>query len=161
MTRTARRILIDHFEELVAGVALVIVVASVVWGVVTRYVTSQPAGWTGEVSAIAFAWLTFFGASACFRYGAHPTIDMVTRTLSPQLQAAVRVFNHLLIVAFLLFLIGYGTMFSIDAWDNPTPILRLPLTVLYGPVTLGSLLMLIRYVEAVRHGPVALGEPRV
>ncbi len=155
-----RRVLIDHFEELVAGASLVIVVASVVWGVVTRYVTAQPAGWTVEVAAIAFAWLTFFGAAACFRYGAHPTIDMLTRSLPPFGQAVVRWFNHLLIVAFLLFLIGYGVGFTYEAWDNPSPVLRLPLSVLYGPVTLGCVLMLVRYVSAVRHGIVPLAEPR-
>jgi TRAP-type transport system small permease protein len=159
MTR-ARRILIDHFEELVASVALVIVVFSVVWGVLTRYITAQPAGWSGEVAAIAFAWLTFFGAAACFRYGAHPAIDMLTRSLPAGGRWAVRWFNHLLIVGFLLFLIGYGVWFTIEAWDNPSPILRLPLSVLYGPVTLGCVLMLVRYIGAVRHGIVPLAEPR-
>jgi len=158
MTRS-RRILIDHFEELVAGAALVIVVAAVVWGVLTRYVTAQPAGWTGEVAAIAFAWLTFFGAAAGFRYGVHPTIDMLTRTLPPLGQAAVRWFNHVLIVGFLVFLIAYGVGFTYEAWDNPSPVLRLPLSVLYGPVTLGCVLMLVRYVNAVRHGLAPLAEP--
>ena len=160
MARAPGRIVIDHFEELIAGVSLVIVVASVVWGVVTRYVTAQPAGWSGEVAVLAFAWLTFFGASACFCYGAHPSIDMLVRHLPERAQAVVRGFNHLLIVSFLLFLIGYGTEFTIEAWDNPSPVLRLPLSVLYGPVTLGCVLMLVRYVAAVRHGAVPLAEPR-
>ncbi len=160
MVRAPGRIVIDYLEEIVAGVSLVIVVASVVWGVLTRYVTAQPAGWTVEVSAIAFAWLTFFGAAACFRYGAHPTIDMLSRTLPPAGQTAVRWFNHILIVGFLLFLIGYGFEFTYEAWDNPSPVLRLPLSVLYGPVTLGCVLMLVRYVAAARHGPVPLAEPR-
>lgn len=159
MTRS-RRILVDYFEELVAGASLVIVVASVVWGVVTRYVTAQPAGWTVEVSAIAFAWLTFFGAAACFRYGAHPTIDMMTTKLPDWTQGAVRWFNHLLIVGFLMFLIAYGIEFTYESWDNPTPVLRLPLSVLYGPVTLGCVLMLVRYVAAARFGVVPLAEPR-
>jgi TRAP-type C4-dicarboxylate transport system permease small subunit len=160
MTR-ARRLLFDHFEELVAGGALVVVVAAVVWGVLTRYVTAQPANWAGEVAVIAFAWLTFFGAASGFRYGAHPTIDMLVRHLPGPLQTAVRLFNHLLIAGFLLFMTGYGAVFTYDAWDNPSPVLRLPLSFLYGPVTLGCLLMLVRYVGAVRHGVVPLGDQPV
>ena len=53
----------------------------------TRYVTAQPAVWASEVAAIAFAWLTFFGASACFRYNAHPSIDMLVQRCRPRRSA--------------------------------------------------------------------------
>ena len=35
----------DQFEEIVACVALVVVVLAVSWGVLTRYITAQPAAW--------------------------------------------------------------------------------------------------------------------
>jgi len=144
------RLLVDHFEEGVAGVALVLVVGAVVWGVITRYVTAQPAAWASEVATISFAWLVFFGASACFKYGVHPSIDMLTQVLSPAAQRAVRWFNHVLLIAFFLFMVGYGIHFSIEEWENPTSVLRLPLTILYGPVTMGFALMLLRYLAIVR-----------
>jgi len=150
MARDVGRMLIRNFEELVAGAALVVVVASVFWGVITRYITEQPATWASEVAAIAFAWLVFFGSSACFRHNAHPSIDMMVSKLPAAWQALVRWTNHLLLVAFLIFLTGYAIMFTIEEWENPTSVLRLPLSVLYGPIALGCLLMLVRYLAIVR-----------
>jgi TRAP-type C4-dicarboxylate transport system permease small subunit len=40
-----------------------------------------------------------------------------------------------------------GVIFSHEAWTDPTPVLRLPYTVVYGPVTLGFALMLARHLE--------------
>ncbi|CAM5217426.1 hypothetical protein CDEF62S_04089 [Castellaniella defragrans] len=50
-----------YFEEYVAAFALLIVVAAVSWGVMTRYVSHTPSIWTGEVARIAFAWTVFCG----------------------------------------------------------------------------------------------------
>ena len=45
----------DQFEEIVACIALAAVVLAVTWGVVTRYITAQPAAWASEVATLAFA----------------------------------------------------------------------------------------------------------
>jgi TRAP-type C4-dicarboxylate transport system permease small subunit len=134
-----------HPDEAVAVAALLATVGSVGWGVVTRYVTAQPAVWASEVAAIAFAWLTFFGASACFRHNAHPSIDMLVRRLPPGLRRVARLGADLLVAAFLAYFCWLGLTFSVAAWDNPTAVLRVPMTVVYGPVALASLMMLARH----------------
>ena len=137
--------LLDFFEEGVAGVALVVVVFSACWGVVTRYVTEQPATWTGEVAAIAFAWLVFVGAAAGFKYGMHVAIDMLVALLPPAPRRWLMAAADLLVLAFLLTLLVLAVEFSINAWDDPTSVLRLPRTVTYASVVVGSLCMLLRY----------------
>ena len=67
------------FEEVVACIALAVVVLAVSWGVITRYIIAQPAAWASELATLAFAWLVFFGATACIKYRLHPNIDMVVR----------------------------------------------------------------------------------
>ena len=67
----------DRFEELIASIAVVVVIAAVSWGVITRYVTAQPATWAGEVATLGFAWVVFFGAAACIKYELHPEIDLL------------------------------------------------------------------------------------
>ena len=42
---TVVRRFIDQFEEIVASGSLIVVVASVCWGVISRYITEQPAAW--------------------------------------------------------------------------------------------------------------------
>lgn len=149
MKRLLRRAL-RHPDEAIGAGALLVTVGSVGWGVVTRYVTAQPAVWASEVAAIAFAWLTFFGASACFRHNAHPSIDMLVGRLPAGPQRAVRLGVDLLVAAFLAYFCWLGLVFSIAAWDNPTAVLRLPMTVVYGPITLASLMMLARHLANMR-----------
>jgi TRAP-type C4-dicarboxylate transport system permease small subunit len=139
--------LADRFEETIAAGAVVVIIASVGWGVVTRYVTEQPAAWASEVATLGFAWVVFFGASACVKYRLHPAIDILVERLPAGLQQAVRVFNHVLLLSFFAFMTWFGTRFAIDAWDSPSAVLRIPQTWLYGPVALCSALMAVRYLQ--------------
>ena len=150
----------DQFEEIVACVALAAVVLSVSWGVITRYVTAQPAAWASEVATLAFAWVVFFGAAACIKYRLHPSIDMLVARLPRPLRVGVRRLNHALVLCFCLFMAWFGTRFAIDAWSNPSPVLRLPLTWLYGPVAFCFALMALRYVQVMKRGPWAIDADR-
>ena len=141
---------LDQFEELVASLAVVVIVLSVSWGVITRYITEQPAAWASEIATLAFAWLVFFGAAACVKYGLHPAIDMLIIRLAPGAQQICRWVNHALVLGFCGFMVIFGTRFAIDAWSNPSPVLRLPLTWLYGPVAFCFGLMALRYVQLLR-----------
>jgi TRAP-type transport system small permease protein len=143
---------LDQFEEIVACIALCCVILSVGWGVITRYITVQPAAWASEVATLAFAWVVFFGAAAGIKYRLHPAIDMLVVRLPKGLQTSVRWLNHALVLGFCLFMAWFGTRFAIDAWSNPSPVLRLPLTWLYGPVALCFALMALRYVQVLRRG---------
>ncbi len=142
----------DQFEEIVACFALAGVVLAVSWGVVTRYITAQPAAWAGEVATLCFAWVVFFGATACVKYRLHPAIDMLVTRLPRKLQVLVRWFNHALVLSFCAFMAWFGTRFAIDAWASPSPVLRYPMTWLYGPVALCFALMGVRYVQVLRRG---------
>lgn len=143
---------VDHFEEIVASIALVVVVLATSWGVITRYITAQPAAWAGEVSTIGFAWVVFFGAVACIKYKLHPAVDVPLGRLPAPLRLALVWINHALLLAFFVFMFVFGTRFAIDAWSNPSPVLRSPMTVLYGPVALCFALMFVRYVQYVLRG---------
>jgi len=140
-------ILADRFEEIVAAVAVAVIIASVGWGVITRYVTAQPAAWASEIATLGFAWVVFFGSAACVKYRLHPAIDVLVGRLPAPAQKAARVFNHVLLLSFFCFMVWFGTRFAIDAWDSPSPVLRMPQTWLYGPVALCSALMAVRYLQ--------------
>jgi TRAP-type transport system small permease protein len=144
------RFFFQHFEELIASAALIVVIAAVTWGVITRYVTEQPAAWASEVAMIGFAWVTFFGASACFKYRLHPAIDMLVTRLPAVLRKAVAYLNHILILGFCAFMVYQGGRFALAEWDNPTPVLRVPYTIVFAPVALSFLLMMGRYVQGLR-----------
>lgn len=151
MGATARRgtlaRLADQFEETVAAVAVVVIIGSVSWGVITRYITAQPAAWASEVATLAFAWAIYFGGAACIKYRLLPSIDMLVDRLPRVPQRAARWLNHALLLGFFGFMTWFGVRFAIDTWDSPSPVLRWPQTFLYGPVALCSALMAVRYLQ--------------
>jgi TRAP-type C4-dicarboxylate transport system permease small subunit len=152
--------LASNFEEIIAGAALIIVVLSVCWGVVTRYITEQPAAWAGEIAAMAFAWLVFIGASAALKRSMHVSIDMVVQALPPGAQRIVMALAGLVVVVFLIVATALAAEFAVDTLDNPSSVLRIPLSVIYAPVVIGFACLLLRYIQAAwpRYRGTAAGE---
>ncbi len=145
-----RALLLDQFEEILAGAALIVVVLAVCWGVVTRYVTAEPATWAGEVAAIAFAWLIFVGASAALKRGMHVHIDMLLILMPEAPRRIVTLAGDAIVLVFLAVGLVLAMEFSIDSWDSPTSVLRLPLSIVYSSVVVGFACLLWRYAAVVR-----------
>jgi TRAP-type transport system small permease protein len=147
-TAVRARAILRNFEEIVSGTALLIVVFSVCWGVVTRYITDQPAAWSGEVAAIGFAWVTFVGAAAGFKRGMHVSIDMLVKYLPATGRRLFEGALDLIVLAFCAYVTFLAFGFTIDNWDNPTSVLRLPMSIVYAGVLLGFALITWRYGQA-------------
>ena len=146
-----RRLLLDQIEDIIAGVAMIVVIASVLWGVVTRYVFPQPAAWSYEVATIGFAWLVFFGAAGGVRYRLHSDIDVFVALFPEKWQKAVAVFNYWLLAAFFASLAVFFVVHAIDAHGSRTVALNLPRSVIYAPLAVASALMLVRHVQVWRN----------
>ncbi|WP_428929427.1 TRAP transporter small permease [Marinibacterium sp. SX1] len=134
-----------HAEEVVAGLALLVLIGSVCWGVVTRYVSQTSAAWVGDISSVAFAWLIFMGAAAAFRHGMHMSIDLVWRLLPSALGRWLGAAVDVLVLAFLVYATWLGVGFCLASMDDPLPILRWPRAVLYAAVMTGFACMALRY----------------
>jgi TRAP-type C4-dicarboxylate transport system permease small subunit len=138
-----------HAEEAIAGIALVVVVLSVCWGVLTRYVTAQPAAWAGEVAQIAFAWMVFLGAAAGFKYGMHISIDLFVSMLPASLRGLLQWATDLLVLVFLAYVIWLAIVFNQESWTSPTSVLRISSSVIYGSVLVGMAFMAARYAQTI------------
>lgn len=135
---------LDIGEEVLACGALLVVVAAVCWGVLTRYITAQPAAWAGEVAGMGFAWLVFLGSAAGFKRGLHVSIDLLTSHLPAPLERGLAFLVQLGILAFAAYVFWLGVGFTIGNLDNPSPVLRVPQSIIYLAVTLGFLSIAIR-----------------
>jgi TRAP-type transport system small permease protein len=127
---------LDVAEEVLACAALVLVVLAVAWGVLTRYVTAQPAPWTGEVAGMAFAWLVFLGSAAAFKRGMHASVDLLTARLPGMVRRPLEIVIDLAVLAFAAYVVWLGLEFTNRNLDNPSPVLRLPMSIIYLPVAL-------------------------
>ncbi|CAH1662426.1 TRAP-type C4-dicarboxylate transport system permease small subunit [Hyphomicrobiales bacterium] len=142
-----QRVLMWPLEEIIAGVSMVIVVGSVMWGVITRYIFPQPAAWSYEVATIAFAYVVFFGAAAGVRYRLHSDIDVLVATFPQRWQHIVALFNFWLLAAFFTALTIFFAIHAVDAQKSLTIALNLPRSIIYAPLALASAMMLLRHVQ--------------
>ncbi|MFV0409733.1 MAG: TRAP transporter small permease [Paracoccus sp. (in: a-proteobacteria)] len=134
-----------YAEEIIGGTALLVLVAAVVIGVATRYVTRTPATWTGDISSLSFAWLVFVGAAAAFKYGMHMSIDLAWNLIPEGPRRYLGLAVNLFLLAFLAYAVWLGVSFTIGSIDDPMPILRWPRAWFYAAVPTGFAFMFLRF----------------
>jgi TRAP-type transport system small permease protein len=135
-------------EEALATIALMIVVLSVTWGVLTRYVTATPASWSGELASIMFAWAVFLGAAAAFRRSGHIAIDSFVQLMPERAAYVLRLLSATITFVTLALVTYLAVRFTISTTDTPTTILRWPQAVIYAAAAVGFGSMTIRHVMA-------------
>ena len=132
-------------EEALATIALALVILSVTWGVLTRYVTATPASWSGELASIAFAWAVFLGAAAAFRRSGHIAIDTFLCIVPKPAAYILRLASAFITFATLLVVTYLAIRFTVSTTDTPTTILRWPQAIIYAAAGVGFGSMTIRH----------------
>lgn len=143
-------------DEAIGVASLLVIVFSILWGVVSRYVFPQPAAWTYELAIMAFAYLVFFGAVAGVRLGTHAAIDVLVTALPDGWQKAIAWFNYLLLA---LFFVAMTVLFAWQAWTSRqvhTIALDLSRSFSYAPLALASAGMFIQHLIVERPWAVRL-----
>ena len=143
--------LLGNLDSLLSCVALVIVILSVSYGVLMRYIFGNPPVWTNELAAIAFTWLVFLGASVAFKKKMHIGIDLMVKQLSRRVQWMVGLIAHFMLLVFFGYMVIYGVIFSVESFAQPTSIMRLPNSCFYSAVPVSFALMLLFQVTQIRN----------
>ena len=138
--------LFRNIQEVMSGTALVVVIASVCYGVVSRYLLHQPATWSNELATITFTWVVFIGASAAFKHKMHIGIDLLVKSLPSIPRAILVTLANVLLLVFLGYVTVLGFSFSIISYKQPTSVLRIPNTYVFMAVPIGFGLMFLHHV---------------
>jgi len=143
---------------LIAGTALVLISAVIPWAVYTRYVLNSAASWPEPMAVLLTIVLTFFGAAACYRIGAHMNVVIVVGTLPARAQRFCNLLVEALMAVFALFMVVYGIGLVEATWLNSIaefPWLSTGVT--YLPIPCGGAITLLFIVEHLWLGPPPLG----
>lgn len=132
------------WERAIAGAALAVVCVAVTWGVVARYVAPRPAAWTNELATIGFAWVVFPGAAAGMKRGLHIGVDLVTALLPPSMQRLIAIAVSLFLALALAYVAWLAIQLGIKSWSRPTPVMRLPSSVVHAAAVLGFASMAVQ-----------------
>jgi len=139
---------------IVAGSALVLISAVVPWGVFTRYVLNSAASWTEATAVLLTIVLTFIGAAACYRVGAHMSVAVLVRMLPRQPRRLAVLASEAFIATLAVFMAIWGSRLVEATWDNTIdafPFLSVGVT--YLPIPIGGVITLLFVIERVTIGP--------
>ncbi len=132
----------------VSGLAIVVMSLIIPWGIFTRYVLGSGSQWPEPISILVMVVLTFFGAAAGYRAGAHIAVGMVVDRLPAGLRQILAKLVTVLMGIVSAFMAWYGAKLCIELWGQSTSELPwMPVGFTYLPVPLGGLITLVFVVE--------------
>ena len=140
---------IKNAEELVAGVALVVVVSLILYGIFNRYVLQQSSVWAPELASLIFTWVVFLGASAAWKRNMHISIDVIVSRLGPRVRPPIRALADAIVVIFLAYATYLAISIAISSYVRLSPVLRVPFTYVYAAVAVAFASMFLRKLATV------------
>lgn len=154
-----RAITVVGIVELAVGaVSLALIFVLMLAQAGQRYLPFEGLAWTGEVSKFALIWLTFSAMGLLVTARGHIALEVVDTFRNRHLVRVVQVFALAVVAA-----VGAGLLVEAVALVDTqgilrSPVLRIPMSLVYIPVLLGALSTVIRAivaaVDVAIHGPV-------
>jgi TRAP-type C4-dicarboxylate transport system permease small subunit len=139
---------------LIAGLALVLIVVVIPWGVYTRYVLDSAASWPEPLAILLTVVMTFFGGAMGYRNGSHMRVTVLHDSLPPAFRFVVDLIAEGLVAAVSLFMVIWGGRLVAATWHQTIaefPAISTGLT--YLPIPAGGVVTLLFIAERLTIGP--------
>lgn len=140
-------------------VALVgIMVASIVWQVVTRAVFNRSPPWTEEVALLAFGWIVLLMLALCTREHLHVRVDLLLTALPERASRWVERAIALLVAGIAAYLLWAGSSYLMEMRGATSQAVKYPSWLLYGALPVTAAMLFLFAAENALRGPPARGE---
>ena len=131
-------------------IAILAAMATMVFAnVALRFLTDESILWVEEVSRYLMIWLTFLGAGLVLRHGGHIGIDTL-QDLTPTHAPKIRMLVFALMLGFFVFMVWIGLRYSMLTWNQLTPVMQIPVGIVYLAMPLGFALLIVHLLFMVR-----------
>ncbi|MDR0822499.1 MAG: TRAP transporter small permease [Endomicrobium sp.] len=126
----------------IVGLTMLFAIVSQVF---TRTFFAYPFPWTDEVARFAFLWLCFLGSVMTLRYKLHLGIDYIISKFSPKARRIDFICVQGMVILFgaCLAFFGYHLCVDVVGFSQISPILRLPMIIVYAVLPLAGFLYVI------------------
>lgn len=104
-----------HIEEIIACVALGIMLCVIFFNVVMRYVFRAPLKWSDELSMVCLAYVTFIGGAAAYKKNLHFGIDIILDKLPEKVRTTIRIITNFVFIILFSYTSYLGWMLTIGA----------------------------------------------
>lgn len=150
-------LILTAVEITVGALALLAIFVLVLMQAAQRYTPFEGFAWTGELARFAMIWLTFSVMGVLITSHGHIALEIVDTFKNQTVVRVVQAFALVIVVA-----VGVGLAY--EAWALVTtqgilksPVLRLPMSIVYIPVLVGVVSLTIRSaiaaIDVLLHGP--------
>ncbi len=135
----------ERFLGHALALLMLVLVASVAWQVLSRYLLAVPAPWTEELARFLLIWIGLLGAAYAYRAGSHIGFDTLSkRIVSPVARSRVTRVTHAvcLVFAVLVLVVGGGALMLLT-WElrQYSAAMGIPVAVVYAVLPLSGLLI--------------------
>lgn len=137
-----KKLILSNIEEVISGAALTVTISIVAFNVIMRYFFSMSFNWAEETATIAFSWVVFVGAAACYKRKMHIGIDVLVGLMPRNLRNTIESLIRVFLVALNCYLFYLSVVFAASAWDKPTAVLLIPYTFVDASACVGFALMI-------------------
>ncbi len=130
-----------------AGFLLVLMTLFVGWQVFTRYVLNWSNAWTEPAAVMLMSWFIFLGSAVGIRENYHLGFDVLLYVLPKGGKRYLRSISDIVVLAFALGMIIYGSQLVLLSWAARMPTLGIPEGAKYISVVAGGALIVIFALE--------------
>lgn len=129
---------INRIIFIVGALLLTVMVATVTWQVISRYVLSSPSIFTDELARFLLMWIGMLGTTYAFGSKAHLSMDYLHTFLKIGTVKIIKIILPILSIIFMGFVMVWGgTLLTLNTMKQLSPVLYIPMGVVYSilPIT--------------------------
>ncbi|WP_368234423.1 TRAP transporter small permease [Anaerotruncus rubiinfantis] len=160
--KTLKKIL-NNLEEYVAIVLFAAMVILIFLQIIFRFVFNFSLSWTEELARYTFVFLVYISASIAVKRGRHLKVEALQALLPAKISFCLWVLANLIWIVFnaIMVVVGFQMASEIFATGQSSPVLSLPMGMVYMIIPVCYLLIEIRVLQSVAKEfvPRALGKP--
>lgn len=122
---------------------MAVLVIAVFMQVIFRFVIEQPLAWTEELARYCLIWITFLGAAFAMATKSHIGVEFFVNLLAVPVRRVVYLLAVVASLAFFLLLVVEGYELAMGAMSQESPVLRIPMGIVYGVIPLSGCILII------------------
>ena len=135
-----------HLEEILCAVLLACMTIVIFLQIILR-LFGLPLSWTEEVGRYMFIWLIYIGCASAIRKRKHISVELLDLFLKERGQFVLNIISNTVFLIFSVILTYYGFAVVQRVSTQLSPAIRMPMSIPYASVLVGSGLMVIRLIQ--------------
>src|SRR5206468_121543 len=129
--------------QLVIIAMFAVLIATVFYQVIGRYLFNAPPSWSEELARFLQVWIALLASALCIQQSMHLGVDYLLYAVPPRGRAALEVLVHLMVSGFLLLLLVQGIKILDVASVQPSPATEITMWYAYLALPVGAAPMLL------------------